>query len=159
MIQIKLFTIPLLTAEAECEELNKFLRSVKVVDLKKEIISFDNEAYWAISVVYIYKGNIEPGLASVKQKVDYKNILNEEEFKQFTFLRKIRKQIADEDAVPAYAIFTDSELSEVAKLKEVSLASLKKINGIGVKKMEKYGQKFCELINNTNTNETKGLFD
>ena len=57
-------------------------------------------------------------------------------------MREIRKRLATEDALPAYAIFTDEELSNIAKIEDLSLAKIKTIKGIGDKKVEKYGQHF-----------------
>lgn len=55
----------------------------------------------------------------------------------------IRKQIAKDEAIPAYAVFTDAELAELAKMEGVlSLAKMKTVKGIGEKKIEKYGQHF-----------------
>lgn len=53
-----------------------------------------------------------------RPKTDYKNELDEDTFKVFSKLREARKQIAIEDAVPAYAICTDQELTFMAKIKD-----------------------------------------
>ncbi len=42
----------------------------------------------------------------------------------------------------AYAVFTDEELSNIAKLDEITAPNMLKIKGIGEKKVEKYGQRF-----------------
>ena len=39
-------------------------------------------------------------------------------------MRKLRKQIAESEAVPAYAVFTDAELAEMAKLEVLDTASI-----------------------------------
>ena len=85
------------------------------------------------------------GQTQTKQaKTDYKEILDEETFAVFSQLRTLRKQLADKEGVPAYAIFTDAELSEIAKLEEIEPNKLKLIQGIGQKKVEKYGIALCE---------------
>ena len=145
-MQLKFFTIPIVCNTIEEELLNKFLRSVKVLELKKELVRIDNSAFWAVCVLYLPGSNGDAGLTSAKGKVDYKNLLSESEFAKFCQFRKIRKHLADLDAVPAYAVFTDSELSEISRLDNVSVSSLKTVNGIGIKKLEKYGAKFCELF-------------
>ena len=55
------------------------------------------------------------------------------------------KRLATEESLPAYAIFTDEELSNIAKIDCLTFAKMKSIKGIGDKKVEKYGQHF--LIN------------
>ena len=54
----------------------------------------------------------------------------------------IQNNISLEEGIPAYAIFTDEELSEMAKLDLVDLISMGKIKGIGEKKVSKYGSYF-----------------
>lgn len=145
-MQLKFFTIPIICKAEDEETLNKFLRSVRVLELKKELVRIENSVFWAVSVLYLPGSSGEVGQITVKGKVDYKNILSESEFAKFCQFRKIRKHLADLDAVPAYAVFTDSELSAISRLDDVSVSSLKGINGIGVKKLDKYGVKFCELF-------------
>ena len=74
--------------------------------------------------------------------MDYRKVLDEEAFKRFSALRQIRKQVAEEDAVPAYAVLTDYELAELAKLETITPEALKGVKGIGEKKLEKYGNRF-----------------
>ena len=77
-----------------------------------------------------------------KPKVDYAKVLDEAIFKRFSKMREIRKRLATEESLPAYAIFTDEELSNMAKIEDLSLAKMKTIKGIGEKKVEKYGLHF-----------------
>lgn len=158
-MQLKFFTIPILPGADEEDKLNKFLRSVRVLEIKREIVSYGDGAYWAVCVLYLPQNHVESSVGNTKEKVDYKNILSEIEFKRFCQLRKIRKQIADNDAVPAFAVFTDYELSEISRMEEITLTALKSVNGIGVKKIDKYGNQFCELMASIIQDETEGKAD
>ena len=80
-----------------------------------------------------------------KEKVDYKNVLEAPVFEVFSKLRVLRKQIAENDAVPAFAVFTDAELASIAKLESITPKTLLTINGIGDKRVEKYGKLLCEM--------------
>lgn len=91
-------------------------------------------------------------------KTDYKELLDAEAFERFVRMRKLRKEIADSEAIPAYAVFTDAELSEIAKLPVLDTASMLKIPGIGKKKVEKYGNAFCLAIIKDSSNEESGAF-
>lgn len=68
------------------------------------------------------------------QRLDYKELLSEDEFARFAEMRKLRKQIAAEEAVPPYTVFTDAMLGEMAKVPELTLQSMQTISGIGGKK-------------------------
>lgn len=151
-MQLKFFTIPVLLVENEEDIVNKFLRSVRVLEIKRELICLKENAYWAISVLFLPHNN-EPALIVPKGKVDYKDLLSDEQFSKFCEFRKVRKRIADEEALPAFAIFTDYELAEISKLEEISVQNLKQIKGIGNKKIEKFGNRFCELISSSSENE------
>lgn len=82
--------------------------------------------------------------------------MDENTFKRFSFFRSIRKQIAQDQAIPAYAIFTDKELAEVAKIEGLTLQNLQTVKGIGKKKIERYGQVFIDLCLQETRDEKKG---
>ena len=77
--------------------------------------------------------------------MDYKSTLDENTFTVFAQLREIRWSIATEDSVPAYAVFTDKELAGIAALEEITEENMRKVPGIGVKKVEKYGVQMADL--------------
>jgi len=118
------------------------------VAVEKQLINVGSAYYWSFCVQYIYgsasQSNTPQG--ERKEKIDYKNVLNAPAFEVFSKLRTCRKQIAEDDAVPAYAVFTDAELAEIAKLEEITPKNLLTINGIGDKRVEKYGKILCEMI-------------
>lgn len=153
-MQIKTFTLPISSENGEIEDFNKFLRTVRILELKKELVKIDCGIFWAVCVTYIPGQNlIAQGLPQYgKGKVDYKEILSEEYFERFCRLRKIRKSMAEEAAIPAYAVFTDAELAEMSKIDKLTISALKSIKGIGEKKIEKYGIAICQCMNNEELN-------
>ncbi|THV18755.1 ATP-dependent DNA helicase, partial [Nocardioides caeni] len=52
----------------------------------------------------------------------------------------------DGKSLPAYVVFTDATLELIAEQKPASLAALKRINGVGDNKIERYGSAVLELI-------------
>ena len=145
-MQVKLFTIPLFDNETELNEMNGFLRAQKVLTIDKQFVSVGENAYWSFCITYLQlsKQSTMAQNAQRQNKIDYKEVLDVATFAVFSTLRTIRKQIAENEAVPAYAVFTDSELAEIAKLENIDMAHLQSIQGIGQKKAEKYGQMLCE---------------
>jgi ATP-dependent DNA helicase RecQ len=61
-------------------------------------------------------------------------------------LKKLRKELALKEAVPAYIIFSDASLRDMCRRKPVSLVQFSAVNGVGNVKLEKYGEVFTELI-------------
>jgi len=65
----------------------------------------------------------------------------------FEQLRNKRKELADQQSVPPYAIFPDTTLMEMAYYFPKSKDSLKPLYGIGSVKLKKYGTDFLAIIN------------
>jgi hypothetical protein len=110
IMQIKLFTIPVGDSGTAQEEMNRFLRGHKILEVQNQLISNENGAYWCFCVRYIEKAFV-PAEES-KGKVDYKQVLNEATFKKFSKLREIRKKVAADEGLPAFAVFTDEKQDE-----------------------------------------------
>ena len=152
-MQLKFFTVPVMAQDAD-EDLNRFLRSVKILEIRRELVAFGDSAFWAICVMYLPINGTEPGSktpSNVKGKVDYKEILSEQDFSRFSELRKIRNHIAESEAVPPYVVFTDAELADIVRQNEYTPQALRKIKGIGVSKVEKYGGRLCQMVNDLNS--------
>ena len=64
----------------------------------------------------------------------------------FEQLRAWRATTAREQGVPAYVIFHDSTLREIAARRPVSLAELGTVSGIGENKLAKYGQQVLDTL-------------
>ncbi len=61
-------------------------------------------------------------------------------------LKTLRRQIAHEDKVPAYIVFDNKTLHQIALLRPKSPHALESIHGIGPGKSAKYGARFIEAI-------------
>lgn len=159
-MQYKFFRIPVDGDAVAEEELNRFLRGHRVLTTNKEFVSDGGASFWCFAVEYLdgaapASGNASGGGKFSRTKPDYREILSEEEFAKFKILRECRKALAEEDAVPAYAVFLDEHLAEMCKAADLTLSDLKKINGVGEKKIEKYGEALLKLFKEKQ-NETGG---
>ncbi|ARU31996.1 DNA helicase RecQ [Sulfuriferula sp. AH1] len=65
----------------------------------------------------------------------------------FEKLRVWRQAAAREHNVPAYVIFHDSTLAQVAQRRPATLAELGEISGIGARKLEAYGAGMLAVVN------------
>ena len=61
-------------------------------------------------------------------------------------LKALRKQLASERSVPAYVIFSDATLQEIAARRPEDADALLGISGIGPKKLELYGALLLEAV-------------
>jgi ATP-dependent DNA helicase RecQ len=64
----------------------------------------------------------------------------------FDRLRAWRRDAALEHGVPAYVIFHDATLKEIARVRPGSLSELRVIAGVGAKKLEAYGAEIVRLV-------------
>ncbi len=85
----------------------------------------------------------------IEEKVKFKKIKEvdyEFDHSLFEKLRKKRKEIADEKAIPPFIIFHDTSLIEMSAFFPKSENSFMNINGVGQTKFERYGEIFLEII-------------
>jgi superfamily II DNA helicase RecQ len=148
-MQLRFFTIPVLGGEAGAEELNAFLTGQRILSLDRQLVQAGTASVWAVCVAYEPAGEGRPqSMAAVgrRGKVDYREVLNEADFAVYAGLRTLRKEIADAEGVPAYALFTNEQLAEMVTRRVSSAAALREIPGIGEGRVDKYGAAFLQAL-------------
>lgn len=83
---------------------------------------------------------------SKKSRRDRSDSLAPADQSLFEALRQRRKEIADKLELPPYVIFHDATLMQMAEHRPKTNADLLSINGVGEKKLERYGSDFLEII-------------
>ena len=92
-----------------------------------------------------YAGNNIPVVHA--ERVIFENEMADvEDKKLFEYLRKIRKNLADEQGYPPYIVLSDKSLHELTKMKPTTLQAFGLISGIGEFKIKKYGDTFIKAI-------------
>ena len=134
---LKFFHVPCRGGASEETEVNTFLRSHRVLSIQRELLADGAASYWALCVDFLDSGaeTAAPGGA----KIDYKEILPPDQFTVFARLRLVRKELAEKEGVPVFAVFTNEQLAEMVKQPCTTAADLRKIAGIGEARVEKYG--------------------
>tara|TARA_Y100001934_G_scaffold37929_1_gene44081 strand:- start:4068 stop:5858 length:1791 start_codon:yes stop_codon:yes gene_type:complete len=96
-----------------------------------------------------YKEIVFKAAKTTKKNKNTKKVLNidNNDLEILTSLKELRLNIAREKSIPAFVIFPDSSLIEMAKIKPQNLQEMIKINGVGPSKLKKYGTSFLEVIN------------
>lgn len=67
-------------------------------------------------------------------------------------LRQWRADVAREHNLPAYVVFHDATLAEMARRQPASLAELGGISGVGAKKLEAYGTALLQVLEEESVN-------
>lgn len=138
-MQIKIISVPVWHGEESNEELNRFLRGHRILNVEQQLVQEDGIVCWTFCITFLELSRKAPSFK--KERVDYKDLLSEEVFARFGILRKRRKKIAQEEGIPAYAVFTDKELAALAEIEELDLRKIQTVEGVGPRKVEKYGQR------------------
>ena len=89
------------------------------------------------------KQKARKGKTSRKAKVELDNNLDQTLYEN---LKSARQQMAKKRRVPAYVIFHDKTLIELAKTKPQSFEEMLDISGIGEAKLKKFGQTLLDVI-------------
>jgi superfamily II DNA helicase RecQ len=149
-VRFRFFTIPLHGGEDQAQELNRFLAGHRLLAIDRQFVADGANSAWAICVSFDENGaEMAPrpvGSVGKRGKVDFKDILGAEEFAVFARLRALRKERAEAEGVPAYALFTNEQLAEMVQRRVVSATALREIPGIGEARIEKYAEGFLAIL-------------
>ena len=74
-------------------------------------------------------------------------LLSGEQEKLFEKLRILRMEIAKEEKVPPYIVFSDKTLVHMCQMKPQNKMQMLKVSGVGEFKFQKYGERFLQEIN------------
>lgn len=84
--------------------------------------------------------------AKTKKKAKSVETLTSSGYKLFERLKKLRLEIAREESMPPYIIFSDKSLIDMAAKMPASKPEMLDVSGVGENKFAKYGERFLEVI-------------
>ena len=126
------------------DELNAFLRSHRIVNVDKRLIDGERGTGWVFLVEYGTDGKNTSNAPT--QRVDYREVLNADEYALFDKLRNLRKELAEKSGIPVYAVFTNDQLAGMVKKPPKTAKDLLAIAGIGEARVKQYGEAFLRLF-------------
>ena len=85
-------------------------------------------------------------VAKTKKKAKSVETLTSSGYKLFERLKKLRLEIAREESMPPYIIFSDKTLIDMAAKMPASKPEMLDVSGVGENKFAKYGERFLEVI-------------
>lgn len=86
-------------------------------------------------------------ITSAQPRVAVRALVADEDAPLLSALKAKRRALAEAAGVPAYVIFPDRTLIEMAEKRPTDLDGMAGITGVGAKKLESYGAAFLEVIN------------
>ncbi len=112
-------------------------QNLRLTDHSRDVL-FSGEKVKLIQVKS-YKDRKESKEVVAPKKIVQKDMLFEE-------LRALRKEIADKENMPAYIVFSDVSLREMAGTRPINDEQMLEITGVGEHKLQTYGRKFIAKI-------------
>ena len=126
-----------------CDELNLFLRSHRIVNVEKRLVDGERGTGWLFLVEYGAEVKTQSPSAP---RIDYRDVLNEQEYALFDRLRELRKDIAEKQGVPVYAVFTNEQLAGMVKTPPLALKDILALSGVGDARVKQYGEAFLSIF-------------
>ena len=122
-MKYQFFHIPSRDSGPQTEALNRFLATHGVIAVDREFVADGGNSFWALSICY-RDGDVPAPTAATprtdrprKAKIDYREVLDARDFTVYAELRALRKEIADHEGVPVYALFTNEQLAEMVDVR------------------------------------------
>ncbi len=143
-MQYRFFTIPIFESDDSEAALNAFLGTQRVVHVDRHLIQDGRNSVWAICIGY--QDGAPRASKDKRGKLDYRTILTDPEFAVFSRMRALRKQLADQESIPAYAVLTNEQLAAIVQRRADTLQAIREIDGIGDARIEKYGAAFQAIM-------------
>ena len=157
-MKLNFFSISSLSPDQGQTALNLFCAQHRVVSVEKQFVALGMESFWSICVTTIEGKWAEPSNENQnlkRDRIDYKEILSEQDFTVFAELRNLRKSLAEQEGVPAYALFTNEQLATMVTQRVQNIVALGSIEGIGKARLEKYGGLFLHALQSAMTGRPK----
>ncbi|MBQ4823998.1 DNA helicase RecQ [Leisingera sp. HS039] len=85
-------------------------------------------------------------IKAAERRPAVKALVAEEDAPLLSALKAKRRALAEAQKVPAYVIFPDRTLIEMAETRPETLDQMARVNGVGAKKLERYGDDFLSVI-------------
>ncbi len=85
-------------------------------------------------------------VAGAARRPAVRALVSDEDAPLLSALKARRRALAEAAGVPAYIVFTDRTLIEMAETRPATLDAMARIGGVGAKKLEQYGALFLEVI-------------
>jgi superfamily II DNA helicase RecQ len=146
----KFFQVPCRNPESFEAGLNSFLSTHRIVTVDRKFVEDGADSFWVFCVDFLHgdaKGGTSHGAPGrAERRIDYREVLSAEQFEVFAKLREVRKSVAEREAVPVYAVFTNEQLATMVQNNADNRSKLREIEGIGEAKLDKYAELFLSVL-------------
>ena len=141
LTQFQTFFISPFGENSVCDELNRFLSFHRIVNVEKRLIDGERGTGWLFLVEY---GTDTKQQNQGATRIDYREVLNDQEYAVFDHLRQLRKSMAEQHGIPVYAVFTNQHLASMVKKPPKTIKDISAISGVGEARVKQFGEAFLK---------------
>ncbi|MGL5097607.1 MAG: HRDC domain-containing protein [Planctomycetia bacterium] len=141
----RVFVVPVRDPE-QVGVFNGFLSSQRILNVEKRFVDAGENSFWTFCVEFLPAQTGGGGVMARPGRIDYKEVLEPEQYLRYLALKRVREEVAAAEAVPVFKIFTNEQLAEMVKRKVSTLAALDAIPGVGKGRVESYGARFLAAL-------------
>jgi ATP-dependent DNA helicase RecQ len=92
-------------------------------------------------------------IRAAERRPAVKQLVAEEDAPLLSALKAKRRALAEAQGVPAYVVFTDRTLIEMAETRPATLDAMARVSGVGATKLERYGAAFLSVVTGARPDE------
>lgn len=129
------------------EDLNELIARHSVIRIERQFHVSEGEGYWSFCVEYRPRQKAQSNRKGDAERIDYRDVLNEEEFLVYASLRDVRKAISEREGVPLFAIAVNEQLADIARKKVANKAGFREVADFGESRVRKYADEFLAALN------------
>ena len=148
-MRLRFFSIPAAAPDAAEAALNQFLAAHRISHVERQLVADGAASFWAVCVTWVEGGAEAPPPADAARRtrgLDYRELLAADEFALYDRLRGLRRQQAEAEGLPTYAVFTNEQLAAMVRSRAQSAGALAAIDGVGEARVRRYGDAFLALL-------------
>jgi superfamily II DNA helicase RecQ len=140
--------VPALDPGSGEHDVNQFCAQHRVVSIERRLVTVHDRPVWCFCIEYLLHTNTAAatGGGDYRARVDYKQVLNEDDFRVFSKLREMRKGMSEQEQIPVFSVFTNEQLANIARQRPTTAAELQRIDGIGDGKVARYGERVLAVV-------------
>jgi superfamily II DNA helicase RecQ len=159
-MRCKVFSVPVESGPSADGErkLNDFLNSTQVKNVFASVTNHREGPVW--SILFLYEGGAQPAQETLSNSsaqakprretfeapAPSGNSLTRQEVKSVIALKKWRADTAAMEGVPLYMVAQNRWLEEIVRIPVKTIDDLKKVDGFGEWRVQKYGRKIVEIL-------------
>lgn len=148
-MKLRFFSVDALEPDTDQEAIDDFCTRHRLVSVDKRFVERGEFCYWSVCITYLEPSSAPANPTQAVNKrgqVDYREVLDAEDFAVYTKLRDLRKAISEAENAPIYAVFSNAQMADMVTKRVTSTTAMGEINGVGDAKLQKYGERFLNLL-------------